>query len=54
MTNALWEKLQPETWPFPLSVLPSGSALVGGAVRDGLIDQMRSTKDLDFVSADLK
>jgi tRNA nucleotidyltransferase (CCA-adding enzyme) len=37
------------TWPLPFHLLPPGSALVGGAVRDGLIGRLGERPDLDLV-----
>lgn len=45
----LWQRLQPERWPLPLEALPADAALVGGAVRDGLLDRLGPTPDLDLV-----
>ena len=45
----LWSRLQPERWPLPLDLLPPGTALVGGAVRDGLLNRLSATPDLDLV-----
>ncbi len=45
----LWKRLDPERWPIPLEDLPHGSALVGGAVRDGLLNRLKKYPDLDFV-----
>ncbi len=39
-------------WPFQLDELPFGSALVGGAIRDGLLNIHNPRKDLDFVVSD--
>ena len=46
---ALWQSLQPERWPLPVAELPAGTALVGGAVRDGLLGRLRQQPDLDLV-----
>ena len=46
---ALWQSLQPEHWPLPLAELPAGTALVGGAVRDGLLGRLAERPDLDLV-----
>lgn len=45
----LWRRLAPQTWPLPLDALPSGTALVGGAVRDGLLGRLSAQPDLDLV-----
>jgi tRNA nucleotidyltransferase (CCA-adding enzyme) len=41
--------LSPETWPFRLEDLPEQAYLVGGAVRDALLDRTSEYLDLDFV-----
>ena len=48
-TRQLWQRLQPERWPLPLEALPADAALVGGAVRDGLLDRLGPKPDLDLV-----
>ncbi|MEB3259966.1 MAG: CCA tRNA nucleotidyltransferase [Cyanobacteriota bacterium] len=45
----LVDALAIEAWPLPLSLLPPGSALVGGAVRDGLLGRLGERPDLDLV-----
>ena len=45
----LWQRLAPQAWPLPLDALPAGSALVGGAVRDGLLGRLSPQPDLDLV-----
>lgn len=45
----LWKRLAPASWPLPLSLLPCGTALVGGAVRDGLLGRLGERPDLDLV-----
>ena len=47
--TALWQSLQPERWPLPLSALPADTVLVGGAVRDGLLGRLAERPDLDLV-----
>ena len=51
--DALLEQLQarlaPAQWPLPLARLPQGTVLVGGAVRDGLLDRLADQPDLDLV-----
>ena len=42
----------PETWPFPLGLLPNSAYLVGGSVRDRLLNRHSTYLDLDFVLAD--
>lgn len=39
----------PETWPFPISLLPQDAHLVGGSVRDQLLQRQGQYLDLDFV-----
>lgn len=46
---ALWQRLAPQRWPLPLEALPTEAALVGGAVRDGLLGCLAETPDLDLV-----
>ena len=41
--------LSPETWPFSLNWLPPSACLVGGTVRDALLDRPSDYLDLDFV-----
>ena len=38
-----------EAWPLALAELPAGTALVGGAVRDGLLQRLGARPDLDLV-----
>ena len=45
----LFRDLNPKDWPISISDLPSGSALVGGSVRDGLLNKLSQKPDLDFV-----
>lgn len=47
--QALWAVLAARTWPLPFHLLPPGTALVGGAVRDGLIGRLGERPDLDLV-----
>ena len=49
LAKLLWERLRPSTWPFSLEDLPIGCALVGGSVRDGLLDCLKSSPDLDLI-----
>jgi tRNA nucleotidyltransferase (CCA-adding enzyme) len=44
--------LSPETWPFALEELPYNACLVGGAVRDALLDRRSDRLDLDFILPD--
>ncbi|MGD1901727.1 MAG: CCA tRNA nucleotidyltransferase [Geitlerinemataceae cyanobacterium] len=41
--------LSPENWPFALEELPGNACLVGGAVRDALLERRVERLDLDFV-----
>ncbi|GET36260.1 CCA tRNA nucleotidyltransferase [Microseira wollei] len=41
--------LSPEGWPFGLEWLPPSAYMVGGAVRDALLQRRREYLDLDFV-----
>jgi tRNA nucleotidyltransferase (CCA-adding enzyme) len=41
--------LSPETWPFELKWLPTSACLVGGSVRDALLERTSDYLDLDFV-----
>jgi tRNA nucleotidyltransferase (CCA-adding enzyme) len=41
--------LSPQTWPFSLEWLPQATYLVGGNVRDALLDRRAEYLDLDFV-----
>jgi tRNA nucleotidyltransferase (CCA-adding enzyme) len=45
----LWRNLTPREWPVPPEALPAGTALVGGAVRDGLLGRLPHRPDLDLV-----
>jgi tRNA nucleotidyltransferase (CCA-adding enzyme) len=45
----LWQSLAPDAWPVPLELFPAGTALVGGAVRDGLLGRLGERPDLDLV-----
>jgi tRNA nucleotidyltransferase (CCA-adding enzyme) len=49
VAGELWQRLQAEPWPLPLEALPPGTALVGGAVRDGLLGRLEPQPDLDLV-----
>ena len=45
----LVDALAIDAWPLPLRLLPPGTALVGGAVRDGLLGRLGERPDLDLV-----
>ncbi|WP_254945003.1 CCA tRNA nucleotidyltransferase [Cyanobium sp. AMD-g] len=47
--SELWLALAPERWPVAPDRFPAGSALVGGAVRDGLLGRLAAQPDLDLV-----
>ena len=49
VAEELWQRLLTEPWPLPLEALPPGTALVGGAVRDGLLGRLERQPDLDLV-----
>jgi len=49
LSNDLFGDLNPKDWPISIADLPSGSALVGGSVRDGLLKKLSQKPDLDFV-----
>jgi tRNA nucleotidyltransferase (CCA-adding enzyme) len=44
-----WHRLAAQRWPIPLEAFPPGTALVGGAVRDALLNRLGPTPDLDLV-----
>ena len=41
--------LSPRTWPFEIDFLPPQAYLVGGSVRDALLERHSDYLDLDFV-----
>lgn len=47
--SLLRQRLAPQSWPLAIEQLPPGCALVGGAVRDGLLDRLPPHPDLDLV-----
>ena len=49
LTKLLWERLNSSQWPFSVEDLPIGSALVGGSVRDALLNCLDNNPDLDFI-----
>ena len=49
LSNDLFGDLNPKEWPISIADLPYGSALVGGSVRDGLLNKFSEKPDLDFV-----
>ena len=44
--------LIPKTWPFDSRLLPETACVVGGSVRDALLDRQADYLDLDFVLPD--
>jgi tRNA nucleotidyltransferase (CCA-adding enzyme) len=44
-----WEALRPARWPLEPGCFPTGSGLVGGAVRDALLQRLGPYPDLDLV-----
>lgn len=44
-----WQRLAVPTWPIPPEAFPPGTALVGGAVRDALLNRLGPQPDLDLV-----
>jgi tRNA nucleotidyltransferase (CCA-adding enzyme) len=49
MQRSTRSALSPQTWPFSLEWLPDTAYLVGGAVRDALLERTSDYLDLDFV-----
>ena len=49
LSNDLFGDLNPKDWPISIDDLPPGSALVGGSIRDGLLNKLSPKPDLDFV-----
>ena len=49
MARQLMTRLQPQRWPIPIDRFPVGTVLVGGAVRDGLLNRLPEHPDLDMV-----
>ena len=49
MARQLMTRLKPQGWPIPLDRFPVGTVLVGGAVRDGLLNRLPEHPDLDMV-----
>ena len=52
MACQLMTRLQPQRWPIPIDRFPVGTVLVGGAVRDGLLNRLPEHPDLDMVVPD--
>ena len=49
LAELAWQRLQPETWPLPPEAFPAEATLVGGAVRDALLNRLGPQPDLDLV-----
>tara|TARA_Y100001968_G_scaffold297456_1_gene306415 strand:+ start:13104 stop:14333 length:1230 start_codon:yes stop_codon:yes gene_type:complete len=49
LPKALFERVNPNGWPFSLDDLPVGCALVGGSVRDALLNRLKIQPDLDII-----
>ena len=49
LAKTLWGRLDPNTWPITINDLPLGCALVGGSVRDCLLNQLTTKPDLDLI-----
>ncbi|NMG07589.1 CCA tRNA nucleotidyltransferase [Brasilonema sp. UFV-L1] len=49
MNGSVPSLLSPENWPFSLEFLPQRAYMVGGAVRDAILERTREYLDLDFV-----
>ena len=49
LSKDLLRSLNPNGWPIRITDFPSGSALVGGSIRDGLLNKLSHKPDLDFV-----
>ncbi len=51
-SNILLERLKPQSWPISIKDLPDNTALVGGSVRDGILNRLKEFPDLDLVVPD--
>ncbi len=49
LAESICRRLKTSTWPFKFNELPFGSALVGGSIRDCLLDRHKHKPDLDVV-----
>jgi len=49
LAGQVLERLNPAGWPLPPGAFPQGTALVGGAVRDALLNRLGPRPDLDLV-----
>ena len=49
LAGQVLERLNPGGWPLPPRAFPEGTALVGGAVRDALLNRLGPRPDLDLV-----
>ena len=52
LAKVVWERLRPSFWPIRLSDLPPNTFLVGGCVRDALLNKLASKPDVDFIFQD--
>lgn len=50
--SSMASALIPKTWPFDSRLLPETACVVGGSVRDALLDRQADYLDLDFVLPD--
>ena len=49
LAKVVWERLRPSFWPIRLSDLPPNTFLVGGCVRDALLNKLAPKPDVDFI-----
>ncbi len=49
LAEILWKRISPNEWPLKIQDLPSGSAIVGGAVRDAFLQNLIETPDIDLI-----
>ncbi|MEM6399950.1 MAG: CCA tRNA nucleotidyltransferase, partial [Cyanobacteria bacterium P01_D01_bin.116] len=49
MYGSILSKFTPDSLPFNLKLLPKPAYLVGGAVRDAILERNREYLDLDFI-----
>ncbi len=49
LIKLLIERLNPAGWPIQPRNFPPGTALVGGAIRDALLNNLKHKPDLDFI-----
>ncbi len=48
----LLNQLKTDQWPFPIEELPNETFLVGGAIRDLMLDRLKEKPDLDLIVPD--